>query len=108
MKRLFNLKMKEVSSVVKHLNELHIVLNQLTSLKIIFDDEIQALLLLSSMLDSRQNLVVAISNATPIGKLCFEDVSNSLLNEEMHMKSMGELIPNMESLSIDDRGRKPY
>jgi hypothetical protein len=102
MKRLFNLKMKEGSPIVEHLNELHMVLNQLTSLKIVFDDEIQALLLLSSMPDSWKNLVVTISNVTPKGKLCFEDVSNSLLNEEMHMKSMGEEMSNMEALTLGD------
>ena len=48
------------------------ILNQLTSLKIVFDDEIQALLLLSSMLDSWKNLIITISNVVPKGKLCFE------------------------------------
>jgi hypothetical protein len=76
--------------VVEHLNEFAHVLNQLTSLKIVFDDEIQALLLLSSMPDTWKNLVVTISNATPKGKLCFEDVSNSLLNEEMHAGNLWE------------------
>ena len=53
-------------------------------------------------------LGVTISNGAPKGKLCFEDASNSLLNEEMHMKSMGEVMPNMEALTLGDRGRKPY
>ena len=52
--------------------------------------------------------MVTISNATPKGKLCFEDVSNILLNEEMGRKSMGEVMPNMEALTLGDRGRKPY
>ena len=88
MKRLFNVKMKEGITMDEHPNELHIVLNQLNSLRIVFDDEIQAFLLMSSMLDSWHNLVITISNATPKGKLCFEDVSNNLVNEEMHRKYM--------------------
>ena len=60
------------------------------------------------MPDSWQNLLVTISNATPKGKLCFEDVSNSLLNEEMHRKSMGEVMPNMEAPTRGGHGRKPY
>jgi len=51
MKRLINLKMKEGTSIAKNLNELHTVLNQLTSLKIVFGVNFQALLLLSSMRD---------------------------------------------------------
>ena len=49
------------------------------------------------MRDSWHNLVVTISNATPKGKVCFEDVSNSLLNEEMP-----------KELTLGDRRRKPY
>ena len=41
------------------------------------------------MPENRQNLVVTISNVAPKGKLCFEDVCHSLLNEEMRRKSMG-------------------
>jgi hypothetical protein len=39
--------------------------------------------------------------------LCFEDISNILMNEEMHMKSMGEEMSNMEALTHGDYRRKP-
>jgi hypothetical protein len=71
-------------------------------LKIVFDDEIQEHLLLSSMPDTSKNLVVTISNVALKGKLCFEDISNRLLNEEMYMKSIGEEMQNMEALNLRD------
>ena len=81
------------------------MLNQLTSLKIVFDNEIQALLFLSSITDKK--LVVTINNGAQKGKLYFEDVSNSLLNEHMCGKYMGEEMKNMEALTLGDRGRQP-
>ena len=63
--------MTDGSLVVEHLNELHTMLNQHTSLKIIFEDEIQSLLLLRSMLDNWNKFVVTISNATPKGNFFF-------------------------------------
>lgn len=60
------------------------------------------------MLDSWQNLISTISNATPIDKLCFKGVSNSLLNEEIPRKSMEEEMPNTEALTISYGLRQPY
>ena len=44
MKRLFNMKMSEGGSVVDHLNEFNMVTNQLSSVKVDFDDEVGDLL----------------------------------------------------------------
>ena len=46
------------------------------------DDELQALLLLSSLLESWDTLVVTLSNSAPEGKLTMDTVSDSLLGEE--------------------------
>jgi hypothetical protein len=46
MKRLFNMKMLEGGSIVDHLNEFNMVTNQLSSVKVDFDDEVRALLIL--------------------------------------------------------------
>ena len=62
MKKLFNLKMPENSIVAEHLNEFNTVTNQLESVGIDFDDEIRALVLLSSLPESWNGLVVAVSN----------------------------------------------
>jgi hypothetical protein len=43
MKRLFNMKMSEGGFVADHLNEVNMVTNQLSSVKVDFDDEVGAL-----------------------------------------------------------------
>jgi hypothetical protein len=41
MKRLFNMKMSEGGFVSDHLNEFNMVTNQLSSVKVEFDDEVR-------------------------------------------------------------------
>jgi len=43
------------------------MVNQLTTMEILLDDELLALLLLSSLLDSWETLVVSLSNFVPNG-----------------------------------------
>ena len=45
MKRLFNMKMSKGGFVTDHLNEFNMVTNQLSSVKVDFDDEVRALLI---------------------------------------------------------------
>nr|CAN83739.1 hypothetical protein VITISV_031169 [Vitis vinifera] len=52
MKKLFNLKMAENASIAQHLNEFTTITNQLSSIKIDFDDEIRALIVLASLPNS--------------------------------------------------------
>ena len=48
IKRLFNMKMLEGGSIAYHLNEFNTVTNQLNSVKVDFDDEVENLLILCS------------------------------------------------------------
>jgi hypothetical protein len=52
MKRLFNMKMSKGGSVADHLNDFNMVTNQLSSVKVDFDDEVRALLILCSLPES--------------------------------------------------------
>ena len=52
MKHLFNMNMSEGGSIVDHLNEFNTLTNQLSSIKVNFDDEVRALLILCSLLES--------------------------------------------------------
>jgi hypothetical protein len=61
MKRLFNMKMSEGGSVSDHLNDFNMVTNQLSSIKLDFDDEVRALLILCSLPESWNGLVMAVS-----------------------------------------------
>ena len=51
-RKLVNLKLKEGRSVAEHLSEFQDLVNQMVTMKLIIDDELQALLLLSSLPDS--------------------------------------------------------
>ena len=47
-----NLKYKDKRSIAEHLSDFQDLINQLNTMKIMLDDELQALLLLSYLLDS--------------------------------------------------------
>ena len=53
MKKLFILKMGEKASMVEHLNEFNMIVNQLSSVEVNFDDEAYAPILLASLPNSR-------------------------------------------------------
>jgi hypothetical protein len=105
MKRLFNMKMSEGGSLADHLNEFNTVTNQLSSVKVDFDDEVRALLILCSLLESWNGLVMAVSNSVSSSNtLKFDDVVGVILSEEMRRKSTGETSEN--ALNSENRGRQ--
>jgi hypothetical protein len=105
MKRLFNMKMSEGGSVADHLNDFNMVTNQLSSVKVDFDDEVRALLILCSLLESWNGLVMAVSNSVSgSNTLKFDDVVGVILSEEMRQKSTGETSGN--ALNMENRGRQ--
>ena len=61
MKRLVNLKYVDGNPVADHLNDFQNISNQLTSMNINLEDELQALFLLSSFPESWETLVVSLS-----------------------------------------------
>jgi hypothetical protein len=84
MKRLFNMKMSEGGSVADILNEFNMVTNQLSSVKVDFDDEVRALLILCSLPESWNGLVMVVSNSVSgSNNLNFDDVIGVILSEEM-------------------------
>ena len=64
-RKLVNLKLKEGKSIAEHLSEFQDLVNQMVTMKLVIDDELQALLLLSSLPDSWETLVVLLSNSAP-------------------------------------------
>jgi hypothetical protein len=105
MKILFNMKMSEGVSVADHLNEFNMVTNQLSSIKVDFDDEVRALLILCSFPERWNDLFMAISNSiSGSNTLKFDDVFGVILSEEMQWKSIGETLGN--ALNMENRGRQ--
>ena len=89
IRRLVKLQYKDGNSIVVHMNEFQGVVNQLAGMKMKLEDELQALLLLSSLPDSWDTLVVSLSNSAPDGKMTMDMVTASLLNEESRRKESG-------------------
>ena len=75
----------------------------MVTMKLVIDDELQALLLLSSLPDSWETFVVSLSNSTPNGVLQLAMVKDSLLNEETRRKDMGKDIAH--ALVTEKKGR---
>ena len=65
IRRLVNLKYKDGNNMVEHITSFQGIVNKLVAMKMNIDDEMQASLLLSSLLDSWETLVVTVSNSTP-------------------------------------------
>ena len=103
MKKLFNMKMNEGSSVQDHVNEFNTITNQLTSVSLEFEDEVRALLILCSISDSWNNFVMAVSNSSSNAKLVFDEVVGTILSEDMRRKSTGEC--SNAALTVETRGR---
>jgi transposase InsO family protein len=103
IRQLVNLKFKEGGSVSNHLNDFQSIVNQLTTMKMNLDEELQALMLLSSLPDSWETLVVSLSNSTPDGKMTMEQVTNSMFNEETRRQAVGA--DNAQAFVTENRGR---
>ncbi|KAK9119320.1 hypothetical protein Scep_017413 [Stephania cephalantha] len=85
-RRLVNMKYKDGRSMIEHLNDVEDLINQLSAIKIVFEDELHALLILSSLPESWETLVVSLSNSAPGGVLSLSMVRDSLYDEETRRK----------------------
>ena len=76
--------MGEGGSIANHLSEFNIVTNKLSSIQISFTEEVRALLILSSLPKSWNNLVMARSNSiSSSNTLKFDEVFGVILSGEM-------------------------
>ena len=70
-----------------------------------FDDDVRALLIVCSLLESWNGLVMAVSNSVlSSNTLKFDDVVGVIHCEEMRIKSTGETSGN--ALTMERRGRQ--
>ena len=103
MRRLFNLQMSENGSVSDHINEFNMIVSQLNSVDIRFEDEIKALILKSSLHESWDTVVVAVSSSHGFEKLKFDEIRDVVLSESIHKRKVGDSLGS--ALSVDRRGR---
>ena len=83
-KKLFRFDYKKGISIVEHLDDFNKILTDLLNLDVKIDDEDKALLLLNSLPESYEFLVTTLLHGAY--DIDFEDVSNSLMNNEVQKK----------------------
>ena len=98
------MKFKDGGSVVDHLNEFENVVNQLATMKIVLDDELQAFLILGPLPNSWKTLVVTVSNSACGGVLSTSQVTSSIFTEETKRKTTN-IDSNIQALITENRGR---
>ena len=81
-KKLFRLRMDENDTITEHLNVYNTMVSQLTFVGIKMDEEDKCITLLCSLLDSWDNLIVAIGSVSQVN-LKFDEIISSLLSKEM-------------------------
>ena len=93
--------------MIEHLNTFKGIVNQLKNVDMNIGDELQTFLLLSSLLESWDILVVTLSNSALDGKLSMDNVTDSLLNEESRRKEK-DLSSHFNENVVENRGRNEH
>ncbi|GJT43808.1 retrovirus-related pol polyprotein from transposon TNT 1-94 [Tanacetum coccineum] len=106
IRQLVNTKMNEGASIADHVNEFNSILSRLMSVDIKFDDEVQALLLLSSLPESWSGTVTAVSGSTGSTKLKFDNICDLIIGEDIRRKTSGEYSNSLLSAKDKGSGRK--
>ncbi|VFQ70683.1 unnamed protein product, partial [Cuscuta campestris] len=102
IRELVNTRMKNGTSVTEHINKLNSILARLLSVGIKFDDEVQALLLLSSLPDTWSGTITAVTSSAGPDGFTFEKIRDLVLGEDVRRRSSSE--SSEESINIV-RGR---
>ncbi|KAJ0467157.1 putative RNA-directed DNA polymerase [Helianthus annuus] len=100
MRELFNMRMNEGSPVADHINEVNSVLPKLATVGMKFDDDTQAVILLSSLADSWSGFVKTVTEIAGTGNLKFDRIRDSVLGEDIRRRnSSGGSTSGMFSVS---------
>ncbi|KAH1188937.1 Retrovirus-related Pol polyprotein from transposon TNT 1-94 [Glycine max] len=105
MRRLFNLKMGEGNSITDHINEFNIILVQLELVQIKFEDEVKALILLSSLLDSWAATVTIVSSSTRENTLKLSDIRDLILSKDVCKRDSRESSSHVSNSALNTEGR---
>ncbi|CAN6886732.1 unnamed protein product, partial [Brassica oleracea] len=85
-RKLYTLRMGESTSVTEHINTLNTLFSQLTSLSYKVESQERAELLLQSLPDSYDQLIINLTNNVSTDSLVFDDVAAAVLEEESRRK----------------------
>ena len=91
MRKIVRLKYGDRESIIEHINTFMDYVNQLGTTKFPLDDAKQAILLICTLPDSWENLVVTLNTSCQEENLSIQVVKTSILNEESRRKDKGVL-----------------
>ncbi|KAE8697637.1 putative tRNA ligase [Hibiscus syriacus] len=94
-RKLYTLRMPESTSVTEHLNTLNTLFSQLTSLSCKIGEQEHAELLLQSLPDSYDQLIINLTNNN-VTSLVFDDVAAAVLQEENRRKNKEDRRVNLQ------------
>lgn len=100
LRKFFNLKMKEGTSIDAHLNEFNSIVTQLANQKYVVDEETKGMALLISLPESWDTFTTAMTNANTF--ISFTDITGLILQEEQKLKAQAAIKPNN---ALNARGR---
>lgn len=84
------------------LNEMQSLVNQLTTMNMMLEDEFKALLLLNLFLDGYEILVVTLTNMSPNGVVTMSITKASILTDETRRKNVdpdGNRVTSVQNFS---------
>ncbi|KAK4439570.1 Retrovirus-related Pol polyprotein from transposon TNT 1-94 [Sesamum alatum] len=97
LRSLVKLEYRDSQNMIELLNSFEGLVNKLTEAEMTIDDELHALLLLSSLPENMDKCVVTLSNSSPDGKLSMDIKQKSfILNEEVRIEKEIKLELNPE------------
>jgi hypothetical protein len=83
---LYNLRMKESDSITAHLNDYEVIISQLSAQGMTIDDELKALLLMSTLPPSWKTFVTTVCNASAAA-VKYSETTSSILSEDARRKT---------------------
>ncbi|GJV90693.1 retrovirus-related pol polyprotein from transposon TNT 1-94 [Tanacetum coccineum] len=86
--KLYALRMTESTSVTEHVNNLNTLFSQLTSLSCKIDSQERAEILLQSLPDSYDQVIINLTNNLLSDYLVFDDVAAAILEEESRRNNL--------------------
>lgn len=86
LKKIIRLRYRDGVDMTEHLATFQGFINQACTLKLNLDDELQALLLISSLPDSWDTIVVSLSNSAPNGTMTLGIVKDVVMERNVEMQ----------------------
>ena len=89
LQKLIQLRYNDNISMADHLNEFQGLLDQMSGMKINFEDDVQGLWLLTTLLESWETFKVSLCNSITNGTVTLQMAKSGVLNEELRRKAQG-------------------